>query len=138
MFSGIGSDKFSQQIIDNKFVINGIQYVLVVEGNNKYIRYARLDDNRMIPMIVSYDESGNGICEYRGQVDGEIKIQFGFNDSNPNKVDVIQHYRTNVINRVESETCSFDGKNKNIELDSNRTFEWYVANEILSIVDGDP
>ena len=54
-------------------------------------------------------------------------------------VNVVKKHQSDVIDRLKSEWCEFDGpmdSPSEYEFTSNKTYDWYVANEILRIQNG--
>ena len=57
-------------------------------------------------------------------------ITFQFSDD-WQQVNVAKKYQSEVIDRLETETCRFDGTK--VKFDKDKTYDWYLANEILLI-----
>lgn len=57
-------------------------------------------------------------------------ITFQFSDD-WQQVNVVKKHQSEVIDRLETETCGFDGIE--VKFDKDKTYDWYLANEILLI-----
>ena len=44
---------------------------------------------------------------------------------------MVKKHQSDVIDRLETETCEFDGSE--VQFDKDKTYDWYLANEILRI-----
>lgn len=113
-------DEFSQEIVDGKIKVNGISYVFHQEdGEWKWIDFAKADDTKLRRIRVTT----HGTATYE---EGNMKFQFS---SDWNRVQIIKNYYVEVMDRVTSEWCRFD--NQSVTIDQDRTFEWYLANELI-------
>ena len=100
-----GEFKVNQNIIDGKFKIDGVHYILIKEGSTyKKLRYARVDDN----LLVKIDITTNGVAEYASQ---GLKFLFEFEDGFT-KVNVVKAYSITVNDYVIKEWCEFDEDNQ--------------------------
>ena len=57
-------------------------------------------------------------------------ITFQFSDD-WQQVNVVKKHQSEVIDRLETETCRFDGTE--VQFDKDKTYDWYLANELLLI-----
>lgn len=110
----LDEDKFRQELVNDKFEIDGVSYVLERdESGYKFVRLSNGVDHELISVEVKDDNAIYGNLEF--------KIETGH-------VVVVNHYRTKVIDRLKEEWCSYDAEN--ISIDANNTFEFYLANHI--------
>ena len=120
-------------IVDGRFQFDGIWYVLVKDearGNYASVEYADNKDNNLIELLVTTD----GVAEYKPW---ELKFQFETTGTNAWKiVRVVKKHQSDVIDQLTKEWCEFDGpidRPSEYEFTPNKTYDWYVANELLKI-----
>ena len=113
------------EIVDDRFCFDGTWYILERDSSNKYayVKYADNKDNKLIELDVTED----GYAEYK-----PWGIQFQFNSA-WTQVQVVQKHQSDVIDRLETERCEFDSTVITFDEEGNKTYDWYLANEILRI-----
>ncbi len=124
------------EIIDDRFLFDGIWYVLVRdETTNEYasVGYADNKDNKLneISVVEKKVRIGNeevkyGYAEYKPW---NISFQFSLDWR---EVQVVKKYQSDVIDKLTSERCEFGDATIDFS-DENKTYDWYLANEILRI-----
>ena len=134
-----GKGKYKEwkcDIVDDRFQFDGTWYVLVRdETTNNYVSvgYSDNKDNILRDILVTED----GYAEYKPW---NIQFQFVTTGASAWKiVNVVKKHQSDVIDRLKSEWCEFDGpmdSPSEYEFTSNKTYDWYVANEILRIQNG--
>ena len=114
-------NQYVQEMDGNRFKVNGIWYV--IEENE--IKYAKAEVSKLRKIYVGNDN----MADYP-----ERGVQFNF-DNSWNSVVPVRRYSTNIQDRVVDEWCEFDNSNPMTldDFDKDRTFEWYLANEIVRI-----
>ena len=115
--------------MDDRFQFDGIWYVLVRnETTNNYVSvgYADNKDNQLIEIFVT----NAGYAEYKPW---GLTFQFTTTGTNAwKRIQVVKKHQSDVIDRLKSEWCEFDGWNIDFD-DPDKTYDWYLANEILRI-----
>ena len=119
---------------DEQFHIDGVWYILEKSGGMySKLKYAKVDDNLLKRLPVTSD----GYTEYRS-ADGGTHLQFQFDNSsgsiNWDVIYVFRKYQTGVINRVSDEWCYFDDNPSTCAFTENKTFDWYLSNEICRMM----
>ena len=127
-----GKGKYKEwkcDIVDDRFQFDGTWYVLVRdETTNNYVSvgYSDNKDNILRDILVTED----GYAEYKPW---NIQFQFVTTGASAWKiVNVVKKHQSDVIDRLKSEWCEFDEAEIDLS-DENKTYDWYVANEILRI-----
>ena len=120
-------DEFCQEIVDGRIKVDGVYYVFHKEkGEWKWLDFAKADDTKLKRIRVAT----NGLAEYK---DGNMKFQFSKDWS---RVQIIKDYSVVAMDHVYEEWCVFD--DTNVEIDDDRTFEWYLANEVARMKEAYP
>ena len=111
------------EIVDDRFCFDDTWYVLErdTQGNYSYVKYADNKDNKLIEVHVL----DNGYAEYK-----PWDISFKFNND-WSLVKVSKKHQSDVIDRLDGESCEFDSKT--ITFSKDKTYDWYLANELLRI-----
>lgn len=95
------------------------------DGEYAYVRYADNKDNQLIEIYVTNE----GYAEYK-----PWGITFKFDlDSNWSKVQVVKKHQSDVGDRLLWEWCDFDYRD-DVEIGGDKTYDWYLANEILRVL----
>lgn len=111
------------EIVDDRFCFDDTWYVLErdTQGNYSYVKYADNKDNKLIEVHVL----DNGYAEYK-----PWDISFKFNND-WSLVQVSKKHQSDVIDWLDGESCEFDSKT--ITFSKDKTYDWYLANELLRI-----
>lgn len=101
--------------------------MLVRDATNTYVSvgYADNKDNMLIEILVAIKD-GAGFAEYK-----PWNISFQFSDD-WQKVQVVKKHQSDIIDELKEEWCEFDDR-MGIGIDRNKTFDWYVANELIHL-----
>lgn len=116
------------EIVDDRFCFDDTWYLLERDdsGDYTYVKYADNKDNKLIEL----DVTPQGYAEYK-----PWEMQFQFN-STWTQVQVVKKHQSDVVDRLKDEWCEFDGTTEepnNIVFTEHKTYDWYLANEILRI-----
>lgn len=127
-------DEFRQEIVDDRFNIDGIWYVLVKDSSGEYakVTVSETQDTNLVRIGVSpsTDKRFIGICRYKD-------LEFRFTSAT--EVYIVKFYHTNVVDRVKTEWCEYDDvPSSEFVFDDDRTFEWYYANKLLEMMKSHP
>lgn len=126
-FSG-DEKEWKCEIVDDRFCFDETWYILERENEEyAYVKYADNKDNKLIELDVTPD----GHAEYKPW---DITFQFTVTGASAwNRVQVVQKHQSDVIDRLETERCEFDSTVITFDEEGNKTYDWYLANEILRI-----
>lgn len=113
------------EIVDDRFCFDGTWYLLERNSQSEYayVKYADNKDNKLI----SIDVTPDGYAEYK-----PWGITFQFDAATWNSVQVVKKCQCDVIDKLREESCRYDTKTIDFS-DTNKTYDWYLANEILRI-----
>ena len=127
-------------IVDDRFQFDGTWYVLVRdETTNEYafVGYADNKDNKLREISV---------VEKTAKI-GDEEVKYGYSEYKPwnisfqfsldwREVQVVKKHQSDVIDRLSKEWCEFDERNIKFPdtlHPEDKTYDWYLANEILRI-----
>lgn len=114
-------------IVDDQFQYDGTWYVLAKDNNGNYVevKYSDPEDNKLVTIYVT----SSGYAEYKPW---GLTFQFTTTGSNAwKRIQVIKKHQSDVIDRFTDEWCAFD--DVNVELTPDKTYMWWLANEIVRI-----
>lgn len=119
------------KIVEEKFVVDDVEFYVVRESNGNvgpiksiYFNqfHGRDDASRETELMGS--EVGDRVAHY-----GSLEIHF---NTEWNQATAIKKWQCDVVHRLLGEWCEFDEAEIDFS-DSNKTYDWYLANEILRI-----
>ena len=123
-FQNFPDNQFKQELVDDRFEVGGIFYVLEKDDNNGY-RFVRSSNGKDYDLIRVLLDNGKGRH-------GDIEFDFKSDD----KLVIVKYYQMNVIDKVASEWCEYD--DVEVVIDQNRPFEWYLANAVADMYRNNP
>lgn len=110
--------EFRQEIVDGKFNIEGVWYV--IDGSN--LKYVGVEDSLLTKVRIATDGTGTyNNLTFQFANSGNVNLQ-----SSPIKLNVIKAMSIQVIDRVIDERCAFD--NQSVPVTANKTFDWWISN----------
>ena len=119
--------EFSQELVDGRmFNIQGVWYIVQLDGTGAItgLLHSRLDDFALDSIDID-PSTGHG------SLDG-IELAFS---PDWTKVDVLKRHVAVAIDRLVWEWCEYD--DEVVSIDSDRIFEWHLANEVLHLKNGE-
>lgn len=113
---------YRQEIVDSSFVINGIRYVIKHNEAGWEVISAEVVDRKLNHLLISTDRTAS----YH-----PWSMKFTFNETGTQVV-IVKMFQTTVKDVLDEEWCAFD--DETVEIDHDRTYDWYLSNRIASLV----
>lgn len=125
--------EFVQEIVDNKFKVDGVQYVMEMVDGTRYVKCGQVDDQNLQELIVTED----GEAQY---APWNLRLRFDFDN---NEVQAIKRHNTAVMDKVCAEHCAYDDRDDLDIVDSIQSSLFQVSDNGFAldgvdyVIDGD-
>jgi hypothetical protein len=130
-------DEYRMQVVDDMFNLEGIWFRLLKDSSGGFygIEYAYVENSRLRQEIVSLD----GTAQFKRW---GLTFHFVYDGNGGTAVVVVKRVSIVVEDHIKEEWCIYSGSTEhpishNIDA-TQRTFEWYLSNEIVNMRDAYP